>query len=225
MPNSCQHCGVALAWATRACPRCGGRLGDPAVTLAGARPLAYLGDAADAADASSWAADAPDDEPGWAPADDLAPAPVDDPTVVGRVGPPGWWSQPRHRNLVAITACGVILGVAVGLAFGVGNQGVEPNRVVPAARKHRRVVAALPTVPTVSPDQQREVAYLGQLESILQRASPGRTVLVGSLQGAPSNCAMPPVAALALVHTVVLNRTSLLNELGALPAAPSAESQ
>jgi hypothetical protein len=69
------------------------------------------------------------------------------------------------------------------------------------------------------------VAYLSSLESLLQQASAGRIVLVGALRGAPGGCAMPPGAAAVLVNTVVQNRTSLLNQLGALPPAPNPEAQ
>jgi hypothetical protein len=219
MPDNCPHCGVALAWATRSCPRCGARFPDPVSNLLDPRPRA---DEIQEVERDSWADEPSPDEP----------EPTPDPTVEARHGrwsPRRWWAQPRHRALVAIAVCGVVLGVAVGLAFAIGNQAVDTNRVVPAkptARRHPRRLTAVPaTAPAISPDEQREIAYLSQLESVLQQAAAGSTVLVGTLRGAPATCAMPPGAAATLIHTVVQNRTNLRNALGALAPAPNPESQ
>lgn len=219
MPDNCPHCGVALAWATRSCPRCGARLPDPVSNVPDVGPRTDL---TQEVEPDPWADEARPGEP-----DPTLGAGVEAPDR--RWSPRRWWTQPRHRALVAIAVCGVLLGVAVGLAFAVGNQSVDTNRVVPAKsaarRQPRRLSATRPTAPAVSPDQQREVAYLSQLESVLQQAAAGRTVLVGTLRGAPATCAMPPGAAAVFVHAVVQNRTNLLNTLGALAPAPNPESQ
>jgi len=66
---------------------------------------------------------------------------------------------------------------------------------------------------------------MNQLESILQQAAVGRTVLSAALRGAPGSCALPLATAAVAVHAVVLNRTALLYGLGALPPPPNAEAQ
>jgi len=219
MPDNCPHCGVALAWATRSCPRCGARLPDPVSNVPDPRPRP---DPTQEVERDTWA-----DEPRAGEPDPTLGAAVEAPDR--RWSPRRWWAKPRHRALVAIAVCGVLLGVAVGLAFAVGNQTVDTNRVVPAKpaarRQPRRLTAAPATAPAISPDDQREIAYLSQLESVLQQAAVGRTVLVGSLRGAPATCAMPPAAAAVFVRSVVQNRTNLLNTLGALSPAPNPDSQ
>lgn len=235
MPDNCPHCGVALAWATRACPQCGARLPDPVSPVLGdPRPDGGTGEAeaktwAERWDVGSWADDAT-----VAVGAETAGAGPDagrvgsGPATVG-LGPRGWWAQSRHRNLVAIAVCGVVLGVAVGVAFAIGNQAVEPNRVVPAkpvARQHaRRLGGVTPTAPAISPELVREFTYVNQLEAVLQQAAPGRAVLAGTLRGAPASCPMPPGQAAVVVNAVLQNRTNLLNALGAMAPAPNAEAQ
>jgi hypothetical protein len=139
-----------------------------------------------------------------------------------------WWANPRHRTSVAIAVCGLVLGLAVGLAFAVGNETVEPNRVAPAPtpgrRPHRLAVGVRPVLPAPTA-QLGELAYVSQLESMLQQAAVGRTVLTAALRGAPGSCQLPLATAAVAVHAVVMNRTSLLYGLGALPPAPNAETQ
>src|SRR6516165_5478991 len=51
-----------------------------------------------------------------------------------------WWSEPQHRSLVAVAACGALLGAAVGLAFllgGSASSGPAGSRPGPPAAARR----------------------------------------------------------------------------------------
>jgi hypothetical protein len=219
MPNHCSHCGVLLAWATRRCARCGARLPDPVSSALG---IGRRANQSQPPRSDTWADHAPPE------ATHDAAGTREVRTRRARLAARGWWAESRHRTSVAIAVCGLVLGLAVGLAFAVGNPTVEPNRVAPAPapRRHpHRLAAGAWPVPPAQPAQLAELAYLNQLESILQQAAVGRTVLTAALRGAPGSCQLPLATAAVAVHAVVLNRTHLLYGLGALPSAPNAETQ
>ncbi|HEV2311418.1 MAG TPA: hypothetical protein VGU73_12925, partial [Acidimicrobiia bacterium] len=55
------------------------------------------------------------------PTDAAAPGGDSQPTVAGlRLNDTSWWGRARNRSVVAVAACGILLGAAVGLAFAGG---------------------------------------------------------------------------------------------------------
>jgi hypothetical protein len=165
--------------------------------------------------------------PGPLPDPAVAGPPADDPdpTLPGRsvgVDLQAWWSEPRHRTFVAVAACGLLLGVAVGLAFAAGGRPPETTagKASAPSRSRPRPARAAP-----SSVQQRERAYVARLETVLQQSAAGRSQLVGVLQSAQGACAITPLSASQQIHAVVGNRVAILNELAALPRAPNAEAQ
>ncbi|HEV2992830.1 MAG TPA: hypothetical protein VG012_00355 [Acidimicrobiia bacterium] len=239
MANFCANCGAGLGASTSSCPQCGAPASDGAAVL----------DARELADATSEhpldpgpAAGPPTEDPtppggvvaDGGPRPPLRPDPAasapsaDDPdrTLPGRsrrVDLEAWWSAPRHRTFVAVAACGLLLGVAVGLAFAAGGRPSEttgPKAAAPPRSRPRPARAAPP-----AGVQQRERTYVARLEAVLQESAAGRNQLVAALRSAQGACAITPLAASQQIHAVVGNRVAILNELAALPPAPNTEAQ
>ncbi len=137
-----------------------------------------------------------------------------------------WWGRVRNRSLVAVTTCGILLGVAVGLAFatggsfGSGARATATTRPVRApARAPRVATAAPPTLGPASPG-----SFAATLETILQQAATGHAELVAALTSVHAGCPAGAFVGSQELAGVVSNRATVLRELGALPVAADGES-
>jgi hypothetical protein len=140
------------------------------------------------------------------------------------VGRPAWWSSGRRRSFVAVTACGILLGVAVGLAFAGGgrfgsgapssslSRATRPATSPPRPRVHHDAVAGSDEGPR---------AFVDALEMIVQQATTGHAQLVSALTGVQAGCPGTAATASQEIEGVLANRTTALRELEVLPAAPN----
>jgi hypothetical protein len=135
-----------------------------------------------------------------------------------------WWGRTRSRSLVAVTTCGILLGVAVGLAFAGGTTfgSGAPSR--PVARPARPRVARPTTAPAPGLGTPSHDSFVASLETILQQAATGHTELVVALTDAQAGCPASAGVASQEIASVVSNRSAALRELAALPVAADPES-
>jgi len=141
-----------------------------------------------------------------------------------RADRPGWWSSGRRRSLVAVTACGTLLGVAVGLAFADGGRfgsGAAPSSVSRTTRPSTSPSRPRPATKPVAGSDEGPRAFVNALEMIVQQAATGHAQLVSALTGVQAGCPETAVTASQEIESVLANRTTALHELEALPSAPN----
>ncbi len=211
MTRPCAHCGCDVDDTARFCSACGHPVGDD-------EPGGPVLDARRLADPTSelGASQELPTRPG------LRLGPVVVPSGLTR-----WWAEPQHRSLVAVAACGALLGAAVGLAFLLGGAGSGPattrptHPAVTAPARHRAgpSTSAPSTAPGATP-----AAFVAQVEALLQQSGNGRTQLVAALSGAQSGCPAGSAATVQQLEAVVTNRSAVLQSVMHL-VAPDAETQ
>jgi hypothetical protein len=120
---------------------------------------------------------------------------------------------------VAVTTCGILLGVAVGLAFADGTSfgSGAPSR--PAARPARTPAPRPATSPAPAVGTASSGSFVASLETILQQAATGHTELVAALTNAQAGCPVSASVASQEIASVVGNRGAALRQLVALPVA------
>ncbi|HEY6318051.1 MAG TPA: hypothetical protein VI462_09225 [Acidimicrobiia bacterium] len=137
-----------------------------------------------------------------------------------------WWGRVRNRSLVAVTTCGILLGVAVGLAFATGGSFGTGARATPTTRPVRAPASA-PRVATAAPPALGTTSpgsFVATLESILQQAASGHAELVTALTSVHAECPAGAFVASQELAGVMSNRATVLRELAALPVAADGES-
>ena len=137
---------------------------------------------------------------------------------------PAWWSSTRRRSLVAVTACGILLGVAVGLAFAGGGRigsGAAPSSAPRASRPSASPPRSRSATKPASGSDASPRVFVSALEFVVQQAAAGHAQLVSALTGAQADCPGTAVTAAQEIESVMANRTTALHELAALPAAPN----
>jgi hypothetical protein len=197
----CTQCGVEAAKTDRFCGSCGG-------ALSAEDPTGTLGRAQATAD----------------PTTPQPPLPVDAQVAIPG-GSSGWWSAPRHRLGAAVLAAAAVLAVVLGAVLAAGGGGSTTRQASVAASN----TTAGSTTTTLSPAQVKAVAdyrdYVSRLENILQQSAAGRGQVGSLVSGVQNGCQVSPQEASAQIRTVIDNRTSVLNQLAGLSAAPNAEAQ
>ena len=132
-----------------------------------------------------------------------------------------WWGRVRNRSLVAVTTCGILLGVAVGLAFATGDylRRGRPRR--PAARPVRAPAPApaWPRLPAPALGTTSPGSFVASLETILQQAATGHAELVAALTSVHAGCPAGAFVGSQELACVVGNRATVLREVAALPVA------
>ena len=135
-----------------------------------------------------------------------------------------WWALPRNRTAVAVVSCGMLLGLAVGLAFAGGTtfgSGTPAKSAAPHARARAPRAHAAPAPVPRSASQGSDVAAL---ERVLQLAATGHAELVAAVSNAQSVCPASAFVASQQIASVVSNRSAAIRELDALPASADPQS-
>jgi hypothetical protein len=249
MAGFCSRCGAASLGRARFCGNCGARLGGDAKTpVLSARDLHDITQEVPAVDALS-----EDTRPSLTSDDSNAahvstspgiPAiaaaaaqglrrAVDD--AVGRLRPRAehWWAQQRgHSSRNSMVACGLLLLLAITLAWTAGGGGggspdatkrTASTRPVAAARTPKRAKSAF-TGGTVGPDRGVST-YMTQLEGVLQQSAAGRTQLASTVRSVQPSCGSPSPQAEQQLTNVVQNRSILLHQLDLLGPGPDPATQ
>jgi len=145
-------------------------------------------------------------------------------TSTREVDRPAWWSSARHRSLVAVTACGILLGAAVGLAFAGGGRfdsGAAPSSLSRSTRPSTSQPRPRSATKPAAGGDEGPRAFVHALETIVQLAATGHAQLVSALTGVQSDCPGTAVTASQEIESVMANRTTALRALEVLPAAPN----
>jgi len=209
----CTSCGAVIGRSARFCSSCG------AVVVRAAGPPTLDGQLL--VDPTAGHVDVVTARPGAAasPAADRGQAVSHD----WRRSASTWWGRVRKGSLVAVTTCGILLGVAVGLAFATGGSFGTGARATPTtppvrapARAPRVATAAPPALGTTSPG-----SFVATLETILQQAASGHAELVAALTNVHAECPAGAFVASQELAGVMGNRATVLRELTALPVAAS----
>jgi hypothetical protein len=191
----CSECGSALESADEFCGHCGKRI-----------------EAAGAAEP----AERTQPQPAVTASPPPPPPPPPSPAAGG-----GWWSNGRHVALAAGGASLLIIGVVVALALITGRGGTTHQEV--------NAGASQPTTTTVDPAavkaEQDYAGYVTRIENIVQQSTSGRGQVGALVAGVENGCQTSPFNASQQIRTVMDNRTSVLNQLSGLSAAPNAEAQ
>ena len=206
MEHRCTTCGAPTGQSARFCWSCGAPvLHDGPPTLNGARLVDPTAGNLDVATA----------QPPRRPGPDGA-----SPTRAGlRATAATWWGRARSRSLLAVTSCGILLGVAVGLAFAGGTTFGSGATSRPVARPARPRAPRPPTAPPPALGAPSHGSFVASLETILQQAATGHAELVAALSNAQAGCPASAFVAAQEIASVMTNRSAALRELDALPVA------
>ena len=216
MRQTCTTCGAPIGRAVRFCSACGApTAGDAApATLNGSGLTDHTARDLDAVTAGP----VPPERAGDAAAETV-PNPV--------LGAPArWWARVRNRSLVAVIACGILLGVAVGLAFADGGS-IGPSAPAARATRPTRPSSKPPRAVTAAPRRvgsRSRVAFVTAVETILQQSATGHAALVAAVASVRAGCPAGSVASKEIAG-VVNNRATVLRELNSLSVASNAESE
>jgi hypothetical protein len=160
------------------------------------------------------------------PAEPTLPQPVAAPGVppetppVPSGGSAGWWSNGRHLAAAGAAALVVVGGVIVAILLLAGGSS--------SGHRVKSAVAASTTTtidPAVVKAQQDYQGYVVRLENVLQQSTSGRGQVGTLVTGVENGCQVSPYDASQQIRTVIDNRTSVLNQLAGLSAAPNPEAQ
>jgi zinc ribbon protein len=253
MTGFCSRCGAALLGPARFCGNCGARLGDnastpvlsahdlrdsteevPAVAAPAEEALTENTRAAPRGDSN---ADPVSTSPGiaaitGAAAQGLRRA-LDDAREWLRPRAERWWAEQRgHSTRNSVAACGLLLLLAITLAWSAGGtDGGSPDatkttrstRPVATARTPKRARSNLERG-AVGPDP-RVYTYATQLEQILQQSAAGRTQLASTVRSVQPSCGSPSPQAQQQLTNVVENRSGLVHQLDLLGPGPDPATQ
>ncbi len=148
------------------------------------------------------------------------------PTLTGvRATTATWWARGRNRTVVAVVACGMLLGLAVGVAFAGGTTFGSGTTAKSAARPARARPRRRPAAPAPVPSSAAQGSDVAALESVLQLAATGHAELIAAVSNAQSGCPTSAFVASQQIASVVSNRTAALSQLDSLPASADPQSQ
>lgn len=204
MQPSCRTCGAPTGPSARFCWSCGApALPDGPPTLNGERLVDPTAGNLDLAVARS--PDRPERADGASPMSRL------------RATTATWWGEGRNRSLVAVVTCGLLLGVAVGLAFAGGTTFGSGTPGTSAARAVRPRMPRPPLAPAPALGSAPQGSFVDGLETILRQAATGHTELMAALTSAQAGCPASAFVASQEIASVMTNRSTALRELDALP--------
>jgi len=133
-----------------------------------------------------------------------------------------WWGEPRHRIEAGVLAIVVLLATVIGAVLVSGGGGGSTNQVSSTKPTGPTTTTISPAVARANADYQ---GYVSRLENLLQQSAAGRGQVGTLVAGVENDCQISPEDAAAQIQTVIDNRTSVLNQLAGLSAAPNAGAQ
>lgn len=253
MTGFCSRCGAALPNRSRFCGNCGARLvgdgGEPVLSASELNEITQEVPAVDASVGKALNEDARSarglDRPNAdrvstpptigtifaAPAQKVGRG-IDDALARLRPRAEHWWAQQRdHSARNSMVACGLLLLVAITLAWTAGGGGggsasttKRTGSTHPAAARRLGRVPS-PTSPVPASPNPRVSTYVNQLEGILQQSAAGRAQLAGTVRSGQPSCGTASPQSEQQLTSVVENRNSLVHQLDVLGSGPDPGTQ
>ena len=148
------------------------------------------------------------------------PPPPSPPTQTPRPPPlpPPPSRSGRTMALLVATAVVVVIGIGAAIAL-VATRGSDDDGD-PAATTSAPGSSTAPATP-----EEAARAFATEVQTVLEESAKGRGQVGPLVSGVLNGCEIPPADASRQIRQVIDNRTDILTQLGALPAAPDAEAE
>jgi hypothetical protein len=154
-------------------------------------------------------------------------------TIAAPIAPPDGPRRRRRGTVIALVSGGVVVALIAVLLIILLTSGSKDGTATaatgkshPSTHKRRATHPTAPTTTTVDPAvikaTQDYTAYVQRLENIVQQSTQGRGQ-VGAVTSGVEDCTILPNDASEQINSVVGNRTSILNQIAGLGAAPNPE--